>query len=126
LVLVGLAAGSVARLAPPSPAGAVGALDGSYSRRVRVVVEQVIQTATKVLDCGLTAREAFTVLATLTREALPAARELRETDPDRAATYRDLILALGRELRRRERTSDDSRHLRAVTEDLAKVLDALG
>ena len=93
---------------------------------MRVVVEQVIQTATKVVDGGLTGREACTVLATLTREAVPAARRLRATDPDRAATYRELILALGRELRSRERTSDDPRHLRAVTEDLAKILDALG
>ena len=92
---------------------------------MRVVVEQVIQTATKVLDGGLTAREAITVLATLTREAVPAARDLRSTDPDRAATYRELILALGHELRRLEPTSDDPRHLHAVTEDLAKVLQAL-
>jgi hypothetical protein len=90
------------------------------------VVEQVIQTATKVLDGGLTAREAVTVLATLTREAVPAARRLRAADPDRAATYRELILALGQELRSRERTSDEPRHLRAVTDDLAKILDALG
>jgi hypothetical protein len=93
---------------------------------VRVVVEQVIQTATKVRVGGLTAREVFTVLATRTREAVPAARDLRKTDPDRAAIYRELILALGQGLRRRERTSDDPRHLRAVTEELAKVLDALG
>lgn len=98
----------------------------SYSRRVRAVVENVIQTATKVVDGGLAAREAFTVLATLTREAVPAARRLRETDPDRAAAYRELILALGRELRRREQTSDEPRHVRAVTDDLARVLDALG
>jgi hypothetical protein len=97
----------------------------SYSRRVRVVVEQVIQTATRVLDGGLTAREAFTVLATLTREAVPAARRLRQAEPERAATYRELIVALGQELRRREPTSDDPRHLRAVTDDLAKVVDAL-
>lgn len=90
------------------------------------MVEQVIQTATKVLDGGLTAREACTVLATLTREAVPAARSLRTADPDRAATYRELVFALGQELRSRERTSDDPRHLRAVTEDLAKILDALG
>ena len=92
---------------------------------MRVAVEQVIQTATKVLDGGLTAREAITVLATLTREAVPAARDLRETDPERAATYSELILALGQELRRREPTSDDPRHLHAVTEDLAEVLQAL-
>ena len=90
------------------------------------MVEQVIQTATKVLDGGLTAREAVTVFATLTREAVPAARRLCAADPDRAATYRELILALGQELRRRERMSDEPRHLRAVTDDLAKVLDALG
>ena len=64
---------------------------------MRAVVEQVIQTATKVVDGGLAAREAFTVL-----------------------------LALGRELRRREQTSDEPRHVRAVTDDLARVLDALG
>ena len=92
---------------------------------MRVVVEQVIQTTTKVLDGGLTAREAVTVLATLTREAVPAARDLRRTDPARAATYRELILALGRELRRLEPTSDDPRHLHAVTEDLAKGVEAL-
>ena len=92
---------------------------------MRVVVEQVIQTTTKVLDGGLTAREAVTVLATLTREAVPAARDLRRTDPARAATYRELILALGRELRRLEPTSDDPRHLHAVTEDLARVVEAL-
>jgi IS4 transposase len=90
------------------------------------VVEQVIQTATKVLDGGLAAREAVTILATLTREAVPAARRLRAADPDRAATYRELILALGQELRRRERTSDEPWHLRAVTDDLAPILDALG
>ncbi len=92
---------------------------------MRVAVEQVIQTATKVLDGGLTAREAFTVLSTLTREAVPAARDLRETDPDRAATYGELILVLGQELRHRERTGPDQRHLQAVTDDLAKVLHAL-
>ncbi len=92
---------------------------------MRVVVEQVIQTVTKVLDGRLTAREAVTVLATLTREAVPAARQMRATDPDRAATYRELILALGQELRRVEPASDDPRHLHAVTEDLARVLDAL-
>jgi hypothetical protein len=92
---------------------------------VRVAVEQVIQTASKVLGGEFTAREAITILATLTREAVPAARELRSTDPDRADTYRELILAIGRELRGRADERPDSRHLRAVIEDLAKVLRAL-
>jgi hypothetical protein len=92
---------------------------------VRVAVEQVIQTASKLLRDELTAREAITILATLTRQAVPAARELRATDPDRADTYRELILVIGRELRSRADERPDARHLRAVIEDLAKVLRAL-
>jgi hypothetical protein len=92
---------------------------------VRVAVEQVIQTASKVLQGEVTAREAITILATLTREAESAGRELRDTDPDRADSYRELILVIGRELRGRADERDDARHLRAVIEDLAKVLRAL-
>jgi hypothetical protein len=92
---------------------------------VRVAVEQVIQTASKVLGGEFTAREAITILATLTREAEPAARELRDTDPDRADSYPELILVIGRELRGRADQRPDPRHLRAVIEELAKVLRAL-
>jgi len=92
---------------------------------VRVAVEQVIQTASKVLGGGLTAREAITILATLTREAVPAARDLRASDPDRADSYRELILVIGRELRGRADERPDARYLRAVIEDLAEVLRAL-
>ena len=88
-------------------------------------MEQVIQTASKVLGGGLTAREAITILATLTREAVPTARDLRASDPDRADTYRELILVIGRELRGRADERPDARYLRAVIEDLAKVLRAL-
>jgi len=88
-------------------------------------VEQVIQTASKVLGGGLTAREAITILATLTREAVPAARDLRASDPDRADSYRELILVIGRELRGRADERPDARYLRAVIEDLAEVLRAL-
>ena len=92
---------------------------------VRVAVEQVIQTASKVLRGEFTSREAITILATLTREAVPAARELRATDPDRADTYRELIVVIGRELQGRADERNDARYLRAVIEDLAKVLRAL-
>jgi len=53
------------------------------------------------------------------------ARELRDTDPDRANSYRELVLVIGRELRGRVDECDDSRDLRAVIDDLAKVLRAL-
>ena len=92
---------------------------------MRVAVEQVIQTASKVLEGEFTAREAVTILATLTREAVPGARELRRTDPGRADSYRELIVAIGRELRRRDDEGHVDRHLRAVLEDLAAVLRAL-
>jgi hypothetical protein len=92
---------------------------------VRAPVEQVIQTASKVLEGEFTAREAITILATLTREAVPAARELRANDPDRADTYKELILVIGRELRGRANERADARHLGAVIEDLATVLRAL-
>ena len=92
---------------------------------MRVPVEQVIQTASKVLEGEFTAREAITILATLTRDAVPAARELRATDPDRAERYRELLLVIGRELRGRANERSDARHLCAVIEDLATVLRAL-
>jgi len=89
-------------------------------------VQQVIQTASAVVDGRLTPREAVTILATMTRDALPAARLLRQQEPDVAEAYRQLIVAVGRELRRQEPTSDEPRYLRALTEDLANLHQALG
>lgn len=92
---------------------------------MRAAVDQVVQTSTTVLKGQLTPREAVTIFATLTRDAVPAAQELRATDPRQADTYRELILVIGRELRRREQTSAEPRHLRALTDDLARVVRAL-
>ena len=92
---------------------------------MRVAVDQVIQTASKVLRDRLTAREAVTILATLTRDAMPAVLQVRATDPDRADTYGELILVIGRELRRRADEGRDARYLTAVIEDLAEVVRAL-
>jgi hypothetical protein len=95
---------------------------------VRVVVEQVIQTATKLLDGGHT-RGAVTVLATLTREAEPAARRLRVADPDRAATYRELILVLWQELgsfHRRVQSRPDSSRRQLWPTVTSVVLVSLG
>jgi hypothetical protein len=92
---------------------------------VRVEIDQVIQTATSVTAGRLSPREAVTILATMTREATSAARELRDTDPDQARAYHELIVAIGRELRHRERDAADARHIRAVTDDLARLVRAL-
>jgi hypothetical protein len=92
---------------------------------VRVALDQAVQTASAVLERRLSAREAVTILATLTREAVPAARELRREDPDRADSYRELVIAVGRELRRHEGDSTEPRHLRAVTDYLARIVHAL-
>lgn len=93
---------------------------------MRAAVEQMVQTATAVLTGQLTPREAVTIFSTLTRDAVPAARTLRASNPERADVYRELILAIGRELRRAEQTSDEPRHVRALTDDLARVLRELG
>ncbi|MGH9184986.1 MAG: hypothetical protein ACRD0U_04080 [Acidimicrobiales bacterium] len=91
----------------------------------RLLVEQVVQTATRVLEGRLTAREAVTILATLARDAVPAARTLRRADPERADAYRELIVVIGRELRLREGESGEPHQVRALIDDLAKVLRGL-
>jgi hypothetical protein len=92
---------------------------------VRVAVEQVVQTATRVLEGRLAPREGSTILATLTREAVTAARELRETEPDRADAYWELISVIDNELRRQAGTDAGHGHLHAVLDDLGLVLQAL-
>jgi hypothetical protein len=93
---------------------------------VRAALDQVVRTTTRVVNGHLMPREAVTILATLTRDAVPAARELRVADPERADAYRELILAIGRQLRHSEPGSEEPRHVRALTDDLARVLHALG
>lgn len=88
-------------------------------------VEEVIRTTTKVLEGELSGREAVTILATLARDAVPAASELRKADPDRADTYRELISAIGEELQSRIETDSQPRHLQAVIDDLTKVRRSL-
>lgn len=101
---------------------------------MRAVVEQVIQTASKVLEGKLEGQEAVTILATLSRDAAASGEQLRQTDPDRAATYGELLAALIGELRSRsddsERPDGDNRdagshYLAAVADDLAKVRRSL-
>ena len=92
---------------------------------MRAAVEQVVQAATTVLKGQLTPREGVTILASLTRDALGAARELRATEPEQADVYRELILDIGRELRHTEETRDERRYVRALTDELARVLRAL-
>ena len=88
-------------------------------------MDQVVQAATTVLKGRLTPREGVTILATLTQDALAAARELRASEPEQADVYRELILVIGRELRQTEQTSNERRYVRALTDELARVLRAL-
>lgn len=74
---------------------------------MRAVVEQVIQTASRVLEGELEGREAVTILATLSRDAVTAGETLSRTDPNRAATYQELLAAIIRELEVRGGRSDD-------------------
>jgi hypothetical protein len=93
---------------------------------VEVAVEQVVQTASRLLEGRLAPREAVTILATLTREAVPAARQLRHDDPGRAGTYRELLEVIGRELGRRPDDRADAAQVQAVSDDIARVRRALG
>lgn len=121
------------RPGPPTPTPTVTVtsgrrgVDARYRRGVEaeVEVEQVVRTATSVLSGQLTAREGVTILATLARDAVPAARRLRQADAVRADTYHELVLAVGRELRRMEGTSAEPHLVRALTDDLSRVLRAL-
>lgn len=87
------------------------------------MVEEVIQTATKLVMDELDAREAVTILATLARDAVPAGERLQRVEPERAGTYRELIDALVREL---SKDADRDNHLPKVIEDLTRVSRSLG
>ncbi|MDZ7732619.1 MAG: hypothetical protein U5R31_05410 [Acidimicrobiia bacterium] len=88
-------------------------------------VEQVVQTATMVLRGTYSPREAVTILATLTREAVPAAVALRGDDPTRAAELAEVLRRSARGFRTREEDGTGGEHLGAVLDDLAAVHRAL-
>lgn len=95
---------------------------------MRAVVEQVIRTASRVLEGELEGREAVTILATLSRDAVTAGEKLRWADPERAATYQELLAALIQELEARSDGNGDdeqARYVVAVAQDLAKVQRSL-
>jgi hypothetical protein len=86
-------------------------------------IEVVIHTASAVLLDRLAPHEAMTILATQVAPACTAARHLGGADPKRAAAYAALIRDLGRQLRDRA-ASDPAPHLRALVDDLARVVRA--
>jgi hypothetical protein len=89
---------------------------------MRAPVEQVLQTATKLVDGSLDGREAVTILATLARDALPAATRLRQTEPDRAAAYATLLEATAREIQgQADGANDQAAYLTQVVNDLTRL-----
>jgi len=86
-------------------------------------LEVVIHTASAVLLDRLAPNEAVTILATQVAPACAAARHLAGADPERAAVYSALMRDLGRQLRDRADAAP-APHLRALVEDLARVVRA--
>jgi hypothetical protein len=121
----GQASGGWRSPSPDRPPDSEGDRLRSYSRAVATVLDEVVRTATQVLERRRSAREAVTILATLTREAEKTARDLRRSEPERAAAYRDLVLAIETELRRRAAASDEPPQVRAVVDDLGRLVKAL-
>jgi hypothetical protein len=90
-----------------------------------LAVELVIETTCGVLEGRFAPREAVTLLATQTPQAVSAARRLGRSDPDKAGSYASVLRAIGRELRDRAEQDEHPRALRSVLEDLVAILDAL-
>ena len=91
----------------------------------RLAVELVIQTATALVMRRLAPREAVTILATQAPQARSAAQSLLRTDPDRARTYASLLSSLEADLDRELEGCDDPGDLRAVMEDLQRLVMVL-
>jgi hypothetical protein len=90
-----------------------------------LAVELVIQTSSGVLEGRFAPREAVTLLATQTPQAISAAKRLGLNDPERASNYASVLRAIGRELRNRAEQAEHPGALRSVLEDLVAILDAL-
>jgi hypothetical protein len=88
-------------------------------------VELVIQTTTALLIHRLAPREAVTILATQGPRARAVAASFSEADPDRAGTYARLLTSIAADLRSELPETDDPRDLRAVVEDLERLVLAL-
>jgi hypothetical protein len=114
---------TVALVVNASPARAI--VSAPTVGAVATILDEVVRTATQVLEGSRSAREAVTILATLTREAEKAAGDLRRSEPERAVTYRDLVLTIVTELRRREAANDEPPQVRAVVDDLGRLVKAL-
>ncbi len=85
-----------------------------------------MQTATSLLAHRLAPREAVTILATQSPQAVGAAPALARADPDRARTYAALLTSLAGDLGAERERCDDPTDMRAVVEDLDRVAAALG
>jgi hypothetical protein len=93
---------------------------------MQATIDEVMQTATKVVDGEMSALEAVPILRPLTGEAVPVALAMRKDAPGEADDYHRMVLGVGRSLRQRVAGSTESASLNAVIDDLSRVLQALG
>ncbi|MDQ4097290.1 MAG: hypothetical protein M3144_05405 [Actinomycetota bacterium] len=88
-------------------------------------VELVIETATGLLTGRFGPREAVTILASQGPQARAEARALAEREPDWSRTHAELLGAIRDALAANPDLAAQARDLRAVLEDLDRVVTAL-
>jgi hypothetical protein len=88
-------------------------------------IELVIQTASGVLTGRYGPKEAVTLLASQGPQARARAMVMAKREPDRAGSYAELLRSMVTELAARKVEGEDARDLRAVVDDVERVLTAL-
>jgi hypothetical protein len=88
-------------------------------------VELVIQTASSVLTGRYGPKEAVTLLASQGPQARARAMVMAKREPEQAASYAELLRSIVAELAAREVVGEDVRDLRAVVDDVERVVKTL-
>ncbi len=88
-------------------------------------VELVIQTTSGVLTGRYGPKEAVTLLASQGPQARARAMVMAVREPEQAGNYAELLRAIVAELAARDVAGEDARDLRAVIDDVERVVQAL-
>ena len=88
-------------------------------------VELVIQTASGVLTGRYGPKEAVTLLASQGPQARARGMVMAIREPEQAGSYAELLRSIVTELAARDVEGEDARDLRAVVDDVERVLKAL-
>lgn len=99
-------------------------MDG-VSSAAHFAVELVIQTASGVLTGRYGPKEAVTLLASQGPQARARAMVMAVREPEEAGRYAELLRSIAAELEARDVAGEDARDLRAVIDDVDRVVKTL-